>query len=214
MTTTDTHSAQNRSRRRPSRTRKRIARLLAIVSVALMIPATAANAWTPPDSYTLAGPLTFTLHDVNVGEVHAACSTSLTADLHGGALNSGGTTSSTFDPCTTDAPAQCDLAVEANGLPPLPNAGWTIRGDATTQEVTFSDVDFTAILTGVNCLWAGPIDVGGSLTGDYDDSSGTITFTSAGDLSVINSTLGVFNGDPVTIDGALSVVEATIPALD
>lgn len=181
-------------------TMKKTLATAAVVAVGALAGPSMASAvdWSPGGAHTASGSLSMT---VSANGVTTVCDT-VTADITLDASGPGGTVDSlNLDDCYVSTPGfgACTVAAASTGLP------WELTA-LSTSSVTIATPSFANTYGGgagcpLNGLSASVS--GSSITGSYNNSTNTLTFTNATGMS--SSTLG-----PVVINGSLEIPGVTI----
>jgi hypothetical protein len=184
--------------------------------VAMGLAAGSAMAWTP--SGTTTGSANSLAIDISAGGWGISCDADLDLTLSSGAANGGSVDAATFSNCVgTGAGTGCSLTATPQTSPPLgaSTVPWGIVGDAWSSTVTVDDVDVTFAF-GPSCPFTGSYyEVAGSLSGSYD-ASGTLSFSYAPGLRIVNSNNPAYIGAPAAVTGDIGIaaIGGGIPQLD
>lgn len=173
----------------------------AVAAGALAAPsmASAAPVWVPSGVHTATGALAVTW----VPNGLTTTCNSVAVDVSLDPVGPGGAVDAVdAQDCFMGAPGYEGCTVEAD-VDTSP--AWTIVADPVTRDVTLGGVVFTTTFGGgVWCpLNGGIARYAGSVTGSFDNGSGTLSFAGAPGISLLSSV-------PVRISGSLSLPGVTI----
>jgi opacity protein-like surface antigen len=164
-----------------------------VATAALAGPAMASAAfptWSPAGPAEGAGTLSITLPS----GANTECDVAFTVDLvNNGTAHGGQVTSFTLSNCQTNAPG-CTVTATASSLP------WTIRKvTSNPNRVGIDGIVFANTYSGTNCALNGVVlGASGNVTGDYDGSTGELSFTNESGLT---TALGA-----ATLNGAVEIL--------
>lgn len=164
-----------------------------VATAALAGPAMASAAfptWSPAGAAEGGGTLTLTL-----GASQTTCDVDFTIDLvNDGTMDGGDVTSFNLTNCSSNDP-RCAVSATADVTPP-----WDItKFTSDTDSVGINGVNFTNSYSGATCPLNGVnLNATGNIVGDYDGSTGTLSFNNATGLTTVL-------GNP-TVSGAVEIV--------